>query len=373
MHALMQCHDFLFVGNLGSIEMKAEEEATVTRVGRSGIYVVPKGETGKLTLEQEGAQKNDGAATERVFLGDAVVVCGTRKKTLVLLPAGQTWFQWAEGQKAREELRALELQSLGGHALDEEQSKRAEELRVQVVASQEARAAAAHKAVREAEALGAADSAADSAKSERSSRQKPAGTAAVGAGEDKGTSKGEEKESGLPPPPPRDVHQILGEKPPDFPEGACGRMPRPPRECDMIKANLEVLSRLQEGEKLWVDLDNDQITAQRGGGFSRMLGRQGRAVTAAWATRFHGRVRAFVEKEIVQLECGRGDASHIQDLSQSLGSGAKGLEELRRVYTGDTATQAVLGKGVKEMTLTAKMCASYLARMRGEQVSGLVT
>ena len=104
-----------------------------------------------------------------------------------------------------------------------------------------------------------------------------------------------------------------------------------------------------------------------------MLGRQGRAVTAAWATRFHGRVRAFVEKEIVQLECGRGDASHIQDLSQSLGSGAKGLEELRRVYTGDTATQAVLGKGVKEMTLTAKMCASYLARMRGEQVSGLVT
>jgi len=56
-----------------------------------------------------------------------------------------------------------------------------------------------------------------------------------------------------------------------------------------------------QGEKLWVDLPADTISAQRGGGFARMLGRQGRAVTVAWVTRFHGRVRSFVEKEIVQV------------------------------------------------------------------------
>ena len=40
---------------------------------------------------------------------------------------------------------------------------------------------------------------------------------------------------------------------------------------------------------------------------------------------------------------------------------------------GGFGNQAVLGKGVKEMTLTAKMCASYLARLRGVKMAGLVT
>jgi hypothetical protein len=81
------------------IVMKSDEEAAVTRVGRTTVYVQPKGETGKLTMKQEGSQKNDSnedACTERVFLGDSVVVCGTEKKSLVLLPAGQTWYEWAE-------------------------------------------------------------------------------------------------------------------------------------------------------------------------------------------------------------------------------------------------------------------------------------
>ena len=58
--------------------MKSEEEAAVTRVGRTPVYVQPKGETGKLTMAQEGAGKssNDEAATERVFLGDSIHVCG---------------------------------------------------------------------------------------------------------------------------------------------------------------------------------------------------------------------------------------------------------------------------------------------------------
>ena len=38
--------------------MKSEEEAAVTRVGRTPVYVQPKGETGKLTMAQEGAGKS---------------------------------------------------------------------------------------------------------------------------------------------------------------------------------------------------------------------------------------------------------------------------------------------------------------------------
>jgi hypothetical protein len=37
-------------------------------------------------------------------------------------------------------------------------------------------------------------------------------------------------------------------------------------------------------------------------------------VTGAWVTRFHSKVRAFVEKEIVELECGRGNRSCLQVL-----------------------------------------------------------
>ena len=79
---------------------------------------------------------------------------------------------------------------------------------------------------------------------------------------------------GVPPRPPEDVTQILGEKPPDFPQGACGRAGRVADESEEIKMNLAVLSGLQEGQKLWVDLPSDLVRAQVGGAFSRLLYRQ---------------------------------------------------------------------------------------------------
>ncbi len=81
-----------------------------------------------------------------------MVVLGTQKKGLVLLPAGQTWFEWAEGQRVREELRSLELKTIAGHALSPEEVERQAALSVQVEASQRARAAAARSAVAAAEA-----------------------------------------------------------------------------------------------------------------------------------------------------------------------------------------------------------------------------
>jgi len=144
-------------------------------------------------------------------------------------------------------------------------------------------------------------------------------------------------------------------------------------ESKMIKTNLAALAALQEGEKLWVDLDTDLVRSQRGGALTRMLYRQGRAVTAAWATRFHCKVRGFIEKEIVQLECGRGDPARMKEVSTLLVTASTGLETLRRIYTGDMNTQNILGQTVKELALTAKMSQSYLARLRGEKSSGLVT
>ncbi len=81
-----------------------------------------------------------------------MVVLGTQKKGLVLLPAGQTWFEWAEGQRVREELRSLELKTIAGHALSPEEVERQAALALEFEASQRARAAAAGRAVWAAEA-----------------------------------------------------------------------------------------------------------------------------------------------------------------------------------------------------------------------------
>jgi len=88
--------------------------------------------------------------------------------------------------------------------------------------------------------------------------------------------------------------------------------------------------------------------------------------------RFHCKVRGFIEKEIVQLECGRGSPACMQEISKLLVSASAGLETLRRIYTGDMHTQNILGQTVKELALTAKMSQSYLARRKGE-TSRLVT
>jgi len=107
-------------------------------------------------------------------------------------------------------------------------------------------------------------------------RASEGGGAGAGKGDDVQHRRGAGGEvfKGVPPPPPKDVTQILGEKPPDFPEGACGRARRVAEESEEIKMNLAVLSGLQEGQKLWVDMPSDLVRAQIGGAFSRLLYRQ---------------------------------------------------------------------------------------------------
>ena len=55
-----------------------------------------------------------------------------------------------------------------------------------------------------------------------------------------------------------------------------------------------------------------------------------------------------------------------------LAQAAEGLTVLRQQYSGDVATQSMLGAAVKELSLSAKMCESFLKRMRGD-TGGLVT
>ena len=62
--------------------------------------MVPKGETGRLELSQEGsAEKGPNKTTEQLWLGDTVVVLGSSKYSYVLLPKGQTWFEWAQSNR----------------------------------------------------------------------------------------------------------------------------------------------------------------------------------------------------------------------------------------------------------------------------------
>ena len=62
--------------------------------------MTPKGETGRLILSQEGkVEKGPNKTTEQLWLGDTVVVLGASKYSYVLLPKGQTWFEWAQGNR----------------------------------------------------------------------------------------------------------------------------------------------------------------------------------------------------------------------------------------------------------------------------------
>lgn len=47
------------------------------------MYVIPKGETGKLELAQEGSANGREKCSESVFLGDQVVILGAKKHVLV--------------------------------------------------------------------------------------------------------------------------------------------------------------------------------------------------------------------------------------------------------------------------------------------------
>lgn len=101
------------------IRAVSESQVYITRVGRSTVrylkllsnrkahnpilfqvYVTPKGETGRLDLSQEGtSDKGPNKTTEQLWLGDTVVVVGTCKYSYVMLPKGQNWFEWAQGNR----------------------------------------------------------------------------------------------------------------------------------------------------------------------------------------------------------------------------------------------------------------------------------
>eukprot|EP00286_Rhodomonas_abbreviata_P015502 CAMPEP_0181330518 /NCGR_PEP_ID=MMETSP1101-20121128/23942_1 /TAXON_ID=46948 /ORGANISM="Rhodomonas abbreviata, Strain Caron Lab Isolate" /LENGTH=194 /DNA_ID=CAMNT_0023439779 /DNA_START=159 /DNA_END=739 /DNA_ORIENTATION=+ len=146
---------------------KTGREAVVTRVGRTPVYVVPKGETGRLELSKEGADNGREKSSERMYLGDQVVVTGTRKMTMVLLPEGKTWFEWASQNREREELRLMELKELGKQQLSTEEEERKQELLKKVAAwdaeDREQRAAAAAATAAAAAATAAAAAAAAAA------------------------------------------------------------------------------------------------------------------------------------------------------------------------------------------------------------------
>ena len=200
-----------------------------------------------------------------------------------LLPAGQSWFEWAEGQSAREELRALELRLLGGKELEEEDAQRKAQLEATVKQSLEKRAEASRTALAAASAS-AREAAPAPAAAAKCVHVATTCDTAASAGEDvpqrvAGRLPGQAaapvarvaRELGpktapsdvaaeAPPIPstPTKLGDILGEEPPEFSTAACSG------EGDWMAANLTVLAQLQDGDKLWVD-SADRVRAQRGG------------------------------------------------------------------------------------------------------------
>eukprot|EP00960_Hanusia_phi_P059289 764125-Hanusia_phi.AAC.1 len=114
------------------LEPRDAKSAKITRVGRTGMHVIPKGETGTLSMCKEGEENGREKSTEVMWLGDQVVVLGSRRHTYVLLPQGKTWFQWAEQHREEEELRLLELREIGGQTMTEEELARKETLKIKI-------------------------------------------------------------------------------------------------------------------------------------------------------------------------------------------------------------------------------------------------
>lgn len=114
------------------LEAMDAESARITRIGRTAMHVIPKGETGTLTMCKEGEENGREKSTEVMWLGDQVVMVGSKKHTFVLLPQGKTWFQWAEQHREEQEHRLLELRGIGGQSLTEEELARKDELRIKI-------------------------------------------------------------------------------------------------------------------------------------------------------------------------------------------------------------------------------------------------
>ena len=203
-----------------------------------------------------------------------------------LLPAGQSWFEWAEGQSAREELRALELRLLGGKELEEEDAQRKAQLEATVKQSLEKRAEASRAALAAASASAreAAPAPAAAAKcvhvattcdtAASAGEEVPQRVAGLLPGQDAAPVARVARELGPKTAPsdvaaevpripctPTKLGDILGEEPPDFSTAAFSG------GGDGMAANLTVLAQLQDGDKLWVD-SSDRVRAQRGGIFA---------------------------------------------------------------------------------------------------------
>lgn len=164
----------------------------------------------------------------------------------------------------------------------------------------------------------------------------------------------------------------MGEEPP-----ACelkGQIPGPLSDDATLRASLEALCTLKEGDKLWIAPDG--LASAQAASFSASLQRswygQGRTKTVEWALGCNTKVRKLVEEAIVAAESGRGGVVTFPSLAQTLDSAANGMERLRCTYTGDMATQKGLGTAVKEIQLSVRLLRSYHARAQGKATS-LVT
>uniref|UniRef100_A0A7S0HMI3 Uncharacterized protein n=1 Tax=Hanusia phi TaxID=3032 RepID=A0A7S0HMI3_9CRYP len=341
------------------LEPRDAKSAKITRVGRTGMHVIPKGETGTLSMCKEGEENGREKSTEVMWLGDQVVVLGSRRHTYVLLPQGKTWFQWAEQHREEEELRLLELREIGGQTMTEEELARKETLKIKIQRwkeEEEARLQDSRRRQEEGEKERQDTSGGQKIDEERRSNRDGMLSAS--------------DQAGLPPPPassPHALSAILGEDLPEFDEKQRGSKLRSDRDdFSTLKPPLLILGSLEEGDKLWVEERKiRRQTPSMSGSFSRFMRKQNREMTVEWARTFNRRVRSFIERSIVSVEAGKQTVDEFPSWSRVVSDACRGLENLRRTYSGDLSTQEKLKEVGKELLLSQKLLDSFFLRSQG--------
>ncbi|EKX36658.1 hypothetical protein GUITHDRAFT_145610 [Guillardia theta CCMP2712] len=268
------------------LEAMDAESARITRVGRTAMHVIPKGETGTLTMCKEGEENGREKSTEVMWLGDQVVMVGSKKHTFVLLPQGKTWFQWAEQHREEQEHRLLELRGIGGQSLTEEELARKDELKIKIARRKEEDEARTEelrkRQVEEAKTRPDAVEGVEDEKGEQSTSKR------------KGILSASDH-AGLPPPPPASTSAlsalwepssylepaILGEDLPEFQDKQGGSKSLSQHEdfYTSLKPSLLILGSLEEGDKVCVE--EQKIRRQSpsvSGGFSRFMKKQVRTL-----------------------------------------------------------------------------------------------
>uniref|UniRef100_A0A7S4PPW5 Uncharacterized protein n=1 Tax=Guillardia theta TaxID=55529 RepID=A0A7S4PPW5_GUITH len=345
------------------LEAMDAESARITRVGRTAMHVIPKGETGTLTMCKEGEENGREKSTEVMWLGDQVVMVGSKKHTFVLLPQGKTWFQWAEQHREEQEHRLLELRGIGGQSLTEEELARKDELKIKIARRKEEDEARTEelrkRQVEEAKTRPDAVEGVEDEKGEQSTSKR------------KGILSASDH-AGLPPPPPAStsaLSAILGEDLPEFQDKQGAGSKSLSQHEDFytsLKPSLLILGSLEEGDKVCVE--EQKIRRQSpsvSGGFSRFMKKQSREVTVEWARTFNRRVRSHIEKSIIAVEEGNSSVDEFPAWSRIISDACRGLENLRRTYSGDLVTQEQLKEVGKEMLLSQKLLDSFFLRSQG--------